>query len=300
MTGDGDGGPFDCRFDGCQRVFDTRRGRGIHESQKHDYEHRGEWHDEDYLRAEYHGKGKSVKELADENDIAYNRMLRSFEELGVERRDSVETRHFDTRKKLSVNREDIISRYKSGEPMYELGEDYGVQDHTIKRFLRRQGVDTRNHSEQLKKSFSSDRVESLDVDTPQELLDPDWLRKVHIDEGMSTREIGRELDCSGGTVARWLRKHDIEVRARSRAVELARRDTPGIHTGENGYEYINHSGHGVRHHRLLATLLVDDISELRGMHVHHKTGVEWDNRLSQLKVLDFKNHMAEHREAAYE
>jgi hypothetical protein len=47
-------------------------------------------------------------------------------------------------------------------------------------------------------------------------------------------------------------------------------------------------------HRLLATLKVDELSELGGMHVHHESGVPWDNRLENLSVLTPSEHQGRH------
>jgi len=47
-------------------------------------------------------------------------------------------------------------------------------------------------------------------------------------------------------------------------------------------------------HRLLATLKVDELSELDGKHVHHKSGVEWHNTLDNIEVLTPKEHRKRH------
>ncbi|WP_255168788.1 hypothetical protein [Natrononativus amylolyticus] len=50
-------------------------------------------------------------------------------------------------------------------------------------------------------------------------------------------------------------------------------------------------------HRLMATLLVDDISELDGKHVHHRQNVPWLNTLDNLQVVSPAEHVAIHAEA---
>lgn len=48
-------------------------------------------------------------------------------------------------------------------------------------------------------------------DSPEELDDPEQLRKMHVENNMSAREIGRELGCGHKTVMRRLREFDIEL-----------------------------------------------------------------------------------------
>lgn len=252
------------------------------------------WQDADRLRELYHGKGLSQIEVAEELGCSRETVLAWMEKLDIEARDPNDSRYFETQQRLRDSEDEIVDAYESGEPMYAIAEDYDVNDATVRRFLESVGAETRGISGQLEMSFSTDRAESLDVDIPSELRDPDTLREMYWGGGKSTREIGRELGCAGGTVGRWLMKHGIDIRDRSEAVRLSKNGLPSLRTGPGGYEYIRHAGENVRHHRLLATLLVDDISELDGQHVHHVNHIEWANWLENFDVLDFKSHMSEH------
>jgi len=258
------------------------------------------WHDKRTLESLYHGEGLSQEEIGDRLGCSRETVVAWMKKLEVETRHANETRYLAKRERLREEAGEIKSRYLSGDPLYALAEDFDVQDQTMRRFLEDQGVETRDISEQLRLSFSTDRVEELDVATPVELRDATTLREMYVGREMSSRDIARELGCSSRTVIGWLDRHGIETRSRTESVRLGHIRPPALHTGRGGYEYIHHAGEAVRHHRLLATLLVDDLSELKGMHVHHRSGVEWDNRLSSLEVLDFKSHMAAHREAAHE
>lgn len=76
---------------------------------------------------------------------------------------------------------------------------------------------------------------------------------------------------------------------------------PTIHVSKEGYEKIidSKSRDIIPHHRLLATLLVDELEELRDKHVHHKNWCPWDNRLDNIEVLTPGEHTATHNRGEY-
>lgn len=157
-----------------------------------------------------------------------------------------------------------------------------------------------------------DRGEGYRVSEEEKYRDGEWLRSKYHGEQLSTGEIADICDCHKQTIKLWLEKHGIEKRSRSKAAEIRARRYPeempegrsaSIHPNfftrdaENGgYEWI---GCGVTkkqvmHHRLLATLLVDELSELEGMHVHHTTECPWLNYLDGLEVVTPKEHKQRH------
>lgn len=70
---------------------------------------------------------------------------------------------------------------------------------------------------------------------------------------------------------------------------------PSVYTElPGGYEQLYCRGDTSLHHRLLATLLVDNIEELRGKHVHHNNEIPWDNRLGNLTIMTPGEHNKEH------
>jgi transposase-like protein len=124
-----------------------------------------------------------------------------------------------------------------------------------------------------------------------EYKDADTLRRLYHAEGMSQREVADELGCSQDTVWRWMTKLGVE---RERPV-ADRHPTLGHNAG--GYEYFQSSvwdgekqhNSSVLHHRLLA--LVDrELDELKGRDVHHPNGIPWDNRPSNIAVIDSEMH----------
>lgn len=126
--------------------------------------------------------------------------------------------------------------------------------------------------------------------------DKDTLKRLYKDRGLSMSGVADELGCSPGTVMKWLHKHGIET-------EPSTRDKPpSLDVSTQGYERFRasfqeddgkRSHDQVHHHRLLAA--VDhSLAELEGRHVHHINEIPWDNRQSNLVVVDRKTHALLH------
>lgn len=121
----------------------------------------------------------------------------------------------------------------------------------------------------------------------REYRNPEWLRKQYIEKDRTQAEIAEICDCSRVTISRWLDRFGIE------------KTVPAtFQTVTDGYEQwrceCGESADTVLAHRLLATLKVDDLSELDGKHVHHRDGVPWDNRLENIEVMDATEHLTHH------
>jgi len=118
--------------------------------------------------------------------------------------------------------------------------------------------------------------------------DSEWLQEQYVEQDRSQVEIAEECGVSDMTIHRWREKFGIENPETAQF---------GIQT--DGYEQWRcESGpapaDSVTVHRLLATLKVDELSELDGKHVHHESGVPWDNRLENLSVLTPSEHQGRH------
>lgn len=137
--------------------------------------------------------------------------------------------------------------------------------------------------------------------------DADKIREKYVNEGLTTREIADEWDCSNGTISRWLDNHDIETRDNwSKGVKAAaehnRVERVQMRTHERGYEYWGTKvQHGDEHkseivyvHRLLA-VAEHGFDAVCGNVVHHKNEVRWDNRPENIEIMTRKQHQNEHR-----
>lgn len=121
--------------------------------------------------------------------------------------------------------------------------------------------------------------------------DEGTLRFLYCNRSLSSTEVARRLGTTDTTVLRWLRKNDIDVVTAKQDRPVPYRLTNNIERRQNCYMVFTHMAtETVLEHRLLATLLVDEISELEGKDVHHENEIPWDNRLSNIRVMDSEEH----------
>jgi len=93
--------------------------------------------------------------------------------------------------------------------------------------------------------------------------DEEWLRKQYFENGLTQIEIAERADVSRSTIQRAFRRFGIRT-GQGYSV-------PIIHQSD-GYAQLHDavSGDKVQHSRLLATLLVDEVDDLRGQEIHHE------------------------------
>jgi hypothetical protein len=125
--------------------------------------------------------------------------------------------------------------------------------------------------------------------TPNDGLEAGQLERLFVDKRLFMAEIARRLGCSSGTVSYWIDAHDIE--------------RPG--EGANSVRYMSHKGYPcwffeqngakrrVRVHRLAAVAKYG-FDQVAGRVVNHESGVPWDDRLSNLKLLTNEQHSKHH------
>lgn len=121
----------------------------------------------------------------------------------------------------------------------------------------------------------------------ERLRDRKWLESKYHDEEMSLRDISNEIGCHRQSVYYWMEKHGIERRK-------SNREKIGcIAFDENGYEMFR-TGYKdemyiVRIPRLIAVAKFG-IEDVKGMHVHHKNHIPYDNRPENLDLVDPVEH----------
>jgi predicted DNA-binding protein YlxM (UPF0122 family) len=129
--------------------------------------------------------------------------------------------------------------------------------------------------------------------------DPDRLRRLYWDEGMSLGKIAEELKVAETTVYRWFRKHGISRRAEYHHLNYT---FVPYRTDKEGYErwrdqYRNRDGEKkedvVAVHRLAAVAWFGYESVL-GRVVHHDSKIPWDNRESNLDLMQRSDHSSYH------
>lgn len=107
--------------------------------------------------------------------------------------------------------------------MAEVADTLRCSRQAVEEWIHRHGIETRSRNPEL----------------PDELTEPETLRKLYIEDGMSTYQIANSLGCAPSTVFDWLREHGIETRSvGSQPGELHHRwqggDDP--YYGENWHE----------------------------------------------------------------
>lgn len=120
-------------------------------------------------------------------------------------------------------------------------------------------------------------------------IDQSSLRELFVDERLSRAEIGRKLGCSPGKVSYWLNKYGIHRKERTNDYlsYMSHKGYPCWFFDEEG------SKRRVRVHRLAAVAKFG-LDSVKGMSVHHQSGVPWDNRLSNLELISNEKHAKHH------
>ena len=132
------------------------------------------------------------------------------------------------------------------------------------------------------------------VDTDADYRDPDVLRGLYVDQGMTTYEVADELGTTPSTVRYWMDKFDIPRREKWHHA----RSAPAYYcTDSNGYECWQVQSRGDRHqvrvHRLAAVAWFG-LDALDGLEVHHKNGVKWDTREDNIELMSGEDHARLH------
>jgi len=109
--------------------------------------------------------------------------------------------------------ENTLIELYHGEQMntQEIADELGCAATTIRKWMDRNNIEARSMSEVwqiIEHPHKSGRH-----NTPEELLDGEWLREQYHDLEKNAAEIAEMLECTEGTVRRWRDKHGIERRS---------------------------------------------------------------------------------------
>jgi hypothetical protein len=130
-----------------------------------------------------------------------------------------------------------------------------------------------------------------DQDTNAPWRNEEILRQKYWDESKSSIQIADELGCGKTTVLNWMKKHNIERRKENKDKFLS------PYTIKRGYEAvdstIDENSNPVHLHRLLAVAKYG-FEAVKGMDVHHKNRIPWDNRSENIELLSRSEHPSAH------
>lgn len=122
------------------------------------------------------------------------------------------------------------------------------------------------------------------------------LRRLYVEEGLTTYEIAERFGCGSGTIKGSLKRCEIDARPPGWKVA-----TGATHSFDHRYErwlfqYDGEKKH-MTVHQLLACLNYNPHEVFAdGTHVHHKSGHGFDNRPDNLQVLPADEHQKLHHE----
>lgn len=125
------------------------------------------------------------------------------------------------------------------------------------------------------------------------------IKKLYWDDKMSVRQVADELGKGKSTIDKYMRELNIPRRGRTEALG----DGVGMYTEKRGYEIlygrVGQRNRTVRVHSLVAIANGTDPSEIfggiEGKIVHHRNGIPWDNRPSNLETMSQSEHAELHQ-----
>jgi transposase-like protein len=136
-------------------------------------------------------------------------------------------------------------------------------------------------------------------DIQQPWRDEDVLYEMYIEDGLTQGEIANRFNCRETTISKWIRRHGIETPSGAElvkpALEARRTNHAAFYTELRGYEVWDSGGDGkdMYVHRLLAVAKYG-LDSVIGKQVHHKNGIKWDNRPSNIDILENSEHQKLH------
>lgn len=151
---------------------------------------------------------------------------------------------------------------------------------------------------QCERAFDTRRALTVHENTGhgEKWHDEETLRKHYVEMEKSSYELAAEWGCDSKTVRNWLERYGID---RREAAYYNRVEYANYKTGDDGYSrwqlYVakNHQT-SIMVHRL-AAVAWHGFDEVKGMHVHHKNGVKWDNREENLDLVSPQEHIKMHQ-----
>lgn len=175
--------------------------------------------------------------------------------------------------------------------MSEIGTELGCSQATISKAFKDLGIKSRTAKE------SRERRGTTTGAPLHECHNEEWLRDCYHRRKMSLNDMAEEMGVTDATILRAMDRVGIERRPAYVTRVLQNPGAGFVHADARGYETIKHSvdDHTYNYtiHRLLA-IAEWGYDEVCDSVVHHKSGIEWDNRPGNLELFDSQSDHAKH------
>ena len=168
----------------------------------------------DYLYHQYVELCKSEDEIAKENGVTRGTIQTYL------RKNGIPLRYINPAQKFfAEDDEKIMDMYcNQKKSAYQIGKELGTSHTIIIKHLKKMGIKTRDMSEA--------QFVSKGKDIPSELFDAELLNKLHWEDNLSCKEIGKLLNTEAGTVRRHMQQLGLKTKNNSEC-------KIGLMTGEN-------------------------------------------------------------------
>ncbi len=172
--------------------------------------------------------------------------------------------------------------FEEGMSQPKIADECGVSEGAIRRWFNKHDINATRSSENKR--------------TEGKHHDPEWLREQYHEKGKSQREIAKLLPVGQQTVSRAFDRYDIKSRKRWEHFE---NDVAGFQTDSQGYEKVYSRGDKASVHRLAAVAWFG-LDAVAGNHVHHKNGIKWDTRESNIEPMSPFDHLSLHKSGEFD
>lgn len=154
----------------------------------------------DYLYEQHIVQHKSMAEIARENGVSGDTIRYNLLKNGIEPWQTVpHTMYTDE----DIDR--MVSMYCDQKmSAFQISKEFGTDHNTIIRQLRGRGIETRG--------LVDAQYAANGKEMPDDLMNPDLMRKLHWEDGMSCKDIGDRYGIEAGTVRRQLRRIGVETK----------------------------------------------------------------------------------------
>lgn len=237
------------------------------------------WRDADKLRELHFERGLTAPEMAEELGCSKTTLFEWIHKHEID---------YDRNRGKPWNNEELLRDLyiNQGLSLSEVADQLGCSSSTIQHFLDKFDIDTRTPPD----------VEYKDAPW----RDPDLLRELYHERGLSTVQIGEKFSCASKTIREWMVKHGIERREYVDAIKKTYRWRPAsFQSTQRGYERWSTNVDGTHRvvyvHRLLAVAEYG-FEAVKDKDVHHKNEIKWDNRPENIELTTKEDHTALHAE----